>query len=68
VRTPDARDGRVWLLTVTPEGEKKCAWFSALEASVAHDLLGSLSAADTARLNKVLQTLQAQLDRLGGDV
>jgi DNA-binding MarR family transcriptional regulator len=68
VRTPDERDRRVWCLTVTPEGEEKCAWFSALEARVAHDLLGTLSATDTTRLNKVLQTVQAQLDQLGRDV
>lgn len=63
-RTPDAQDKRVWRLSVTPEGDKKCAWFSGLEAGVAQDLLGSLSASDSALLSQVLQTVQAQLDRL----
>jgi DNA-binding MarR family transcriptional regulator len=64
VRTPDAQDKRVWRLSVTPEGDEKCAWFSGLEAGVAQDLLGSLSTSDSALLRQVLQTVQAQLDRL----
>jgi DNA-binding MarR family transcriptional regulator len=64
VRTPDERDRRVWCLTVTPEGEEKCDWFSALEARVAQDLLGALSKSDSVLLDEVLQSVQAQLDRL----
>lgn len=67
VRTPDERDRRVWCLTVTPEGEAKCAWFSALEARVAQDLLGTLSQDDSALLGQVLATVQGQLDRLNTD-
>ena len=67
VRTPDERDRRVWCLTVTPQGEEKCAWFSALEARVAQDLLGTLSPDDSALLGQVLATVQGQLDRLNTD-
>eukprot|EP01030_Chromulinospumella_sphaerica_P022441 gene22441-22421_t len=52
-RTPAPDDGRVWLLTVTPEGEEKCTWFSALEAQVATELLGKMSAADSVVLGRL---------------
>jgi DNA-binding MarR family transcriptional regulator len=67
-RTPDERDRRVWCLSVTAEGEAKCSWFSALEASLAHDLFGQLSAADSLQLNTVLRAVQMQIDALGTDV
>ena len=67
LRTPDERDGRVWRLTATSEGEAKCEWFTALELGVAHDLLGTLSVTDPAQLGKLLATVQAQLDRINTD-
>jgi DNA-binding MarR family transcriptional regulator len=67
-RTPDERDRRVWCLSVTAEGEEKCRWFSALEASLAHDLFGTLAAADRQQLDAVLQAVQTQIDALNTDV
>lgn len=67
LRTPDERDRRVWLLTVTPEGDDKCAWFAALEATVAQDLLGGLSAAQSALLTEVLGHVQTRLDGMNHD-
>lgn len=64
IRTPDERDKRVWLLTVTAEGDAKCQWFTALEAAVAQDLLGGLPARDGVRLMQILDTVQARLDGL----
>ncbi len=63
-RSTDERDRRVWRLHVTPEGEQQCTWFTALEAQVAHDLMGHVSTKDHAVLLKVLQSVQTTLDQL----
>jgi DNA-binding MarR family transcriptional regulator len=63
-RTTDEADRRVWRLNLTPEGDARCAWFVALEAQVAQDLMGHLSPADSTQLNRTLQTVQARLDEI----
>lgn len=65
VRTPDARDRRVWRLTVTPQGEQKCGWFSDMEAALARELFSALTLKETAQLDAVLQTVQARIDAMG---
>jgi len=62
VRTPDTRDRRAWCLTVTPEGEQKCVWFSAIEADVATALFGGVDAEQRQALEKILADLQRRLD------
>ncbi len=66
-RSTDERDRRVWRLYLTPEGEARSTWFSALEASVARDLMGHLSADDSAQLTRMLHSVQAQLGALGSE-
>lgn len=66
-RSTDERDRRVWRLHLTPQGEAQCAWFTALEAQVAHDLMGHLSPEDSARLNQVLQSVKTQVDGLASE-
>lgn len=63
-RTPDALDGRVWRLGVTTAGAKECARFRAVEAEVAADLLGGLSAQEREQLQRVLETLRTRLEQL----
>ncbi|WP_138512934.1 MarR family winged helix-turn-helix transcriptional regulator [Rhodoferax bucti] len=63
-RSTDERDRRVWRLYLTPDGEARCAWFTALEAQVAHDLMAHLSPDDSAQLNRVLQSVQGRVDGL----
>jgi DNA-binding MarR family transcriptional regulator len=65
LRTPDERDRRVWLLTVTPEGEQKATWFAGMEAVLAQDLFGALTAKEAAQLDAVLQMVQARIDAMG---
>jgi DNA-binding MarR family transcriptional regulator len=64
VRTPDTRDRRAWCLTVTPEGEQKCVWFSAIEADVATALFGGVDATQCLALHEQLAQLQARFDVL----
>lgn len=66
-RSTDERDRRVWRLYLTPEGATRSAWFSALEAQVAQDLMGHLSPEDSAQLNRMLHSVQAQLNGLGSE-
>lgn len=61
VRTPDERDRRVWRLVVTPEGEEKCQWFSAIEAQLATDLFGGLGAPACEQLEQLLNELRARI-------
>jgi DNA-binding MarR family transcriptional regulator len=61
-RTPDERDRRMWRLAVTPEGEAKCQWFSAIEARVATDLFGGLEADARARLEQLLTELRERVN------
>lgn len=63
-RVTDERDRRVWRLHLTPQGEQECAWFLAVEAQVAQDLMGHVGAKDNAVLLKVLQSVQTTLDQL----
>ena len=63
-RSTDEADRRVWHLHLTPDGEARCDWFIALEAQLAEDLIGHLNPADSAQLNRTLQTVQTQLDQL----
>ncbi|MGV8805186.1 MAG: MarR family winged helix-turn-helix transcriptional regulator [Polaromonas sp.] len=62
VRTPDERDRRVWRLAVTPEGEKKCRWFSAIEAQLAMDLFGGLAAKECEQLEQQLNALRERIN------
>jgi len=66
-RSTDERDRRVWRLYLTPQGEARSTWFSALEANVARDLMGHLSADDSAQLTRMLHSVQAQLGALGSE-
>lgn len=61
VRSPDAKDGRVWHLTVTPEGERQCAWFFAIEADIAGELFGQLGKAEQAQLEAILATVTQRM-------
>lgn len=61
VRTPDERDRRVWRLTVTPEGEDKCQWFSAIEAQLATDMFGGLGASAREQLEQLLNELRERI-------
>lgn len=63
VRTPDERDRRVWRLDVTPEGEEKCRWFSAIEAQLATDMLGGIGTQALGQLEQLLNELR---ERIGG--
>jgi DNA-binding MarR family transcriptional regulator len=67
-RSTDERDRRVWRLYLTPEGATRSAWFSALEAQVAQDLMGHLSADDSEVVVRVLQSVQAKLDELNNSL
>lgn len=67
-RSTDERDRRVWRLYLTPEGATRGAWFSALEAQVAQDLMGHLSADDSEVVVRVLQSVQAKLDELNNSL
>ncbi len=67
-RNTDERDRRVWRLYLTPEGATRSAWFSALEAQVAQDLMGHLSADDSEVVVRVLQSVQAKLDELNNSL
>lgn len=62
LRTPDARDRRAWQLTVTPAGEAKCVWFSAIEAEVATVMFGGADEAQRGALKNILGDLQGRLD------
>jgi DNA-binding MarR family transcriptional regulator len=62
VRTPDERDRRVWRLTITPEGEEKCQWFSAIEAQLATDMFGGLAIQEREQLEKVLNDLRERIN------
>jgi DNA-binding MarR family transcriptional regulator len=67
VRTPDARDRRVWRLAVTPSGEEKCQWFSTIEAQLATDLFGELGATECAQLEQLLNGLRARISVVAED-
>jgi DNA-binding MarR family transcriptional regulator len=60
-RIPDERDRRVWRLAVTPEGEKKCQWFVAIETQLAADMFGGLSAKERGQLEHVLSEIRARI-------
>ncbi|WP_158590515.1 MarR family winged helix-turn-helix transcriptional regulator [Noviherbaspirillum cavernae] len=62
VRSPDAHDRRVWRLTVTPEGEEKCQWFTAIEAQLATDMLGGLGAKECVQLEQLLNELRGRIN------
>jgi DNA-binding MarR family transcriptional regulator len=64
VRTQDQRDRRIWRLAVTPAGEQKSLWFSALEAELANDLFGSSSGIECAQLEPMLKQLRSRIDAL----
>ena len=61
VRTPDERDRRVWRLAVTPEGEEKCRWFSAIEAQLASDMFGGLGAKESEQFELLLNELRERI-------
>lgn len=62
LRTTDARDRRIWRLAVTPEGEKKCQWFSAIEATLAEDMFGGFSVNEREQLEQRLSELNRRLN------
>jgi DNA-binding MarR family transcriptional regulator len=62
LRSPDANDRRVWRLAVTPAGDQKCQWFSALEAQLAADLFGGMAAGELEPLAQHLTLLQQRMD------
>lgn len=67
VRSADPHDGRVWRLNVTRAGERLCAWFTAIEAQLAQDLLGGLSPRAQTAMQTLLTEMQARLNALSGD-
>ena len=66
-RSTDERDRRVWRLYLTPDGEARCDWFTALEAGVARDLMGHLNPNDGAQLNRILRSVQGRVDGLASE-
>jgi DNA-binding MarR family transcriptional regulator len=66
-RTPDERDKRVWRLAVTPEGEEKCQWFSAIEAQLAVDMFGALGARELEQLEHMLSELRDRIKVVAED-
>lgn len=62
VRSPDEKDRRVWRLAVTPEGEEKCQWFSAIEAQLAADMFGGLTSKEREQLEEMLNDLRARIN------
>ncbi len=60
-RSPDEQDRRVWRLNVTPAGEKECAWFLAIEAELAGDLFGGLTAKEREQLLQLLGGVQERI-------
>lgn len=60
-RTPDEQDRRVWRLNVTPTGEKECAWFLAIEASLATDLFGGLGTREREALVRLMNDLRERI-------
>jgi DNA-binding MarR family transcriptional regulator len=68
VRTQDECDRRVWRLAVTPAGEQKSHWFSAIEAGLANDLFGDLfgnrAGVECAQMEPLLTQLRERVDAL----
>jgi len=64
LRTPDAQDGRVWRLSVTAEGAKKCTWFFAIEAELANALFGEFNKTERAQLDNMLTALRGRMDEV----
>jgi DNA-binding MarR family transcriptional regulator len=60
-RSPDELDRRVWRLNVSAAGEKECAWFLAIEASLAGDLFGGLAAKEREQLVQLLGGVQERI-------
>jgi DNA-binding MarR family transcriptional regulator len=60
-RKPDASDGRVWRLHVTPRGDTQCAEFVRMETAVADTLFASMDTAQRADLAQLLESMQARL-------
>lgn len=67
VRTPDERDRRVWRLAVTPEGEEKSQWFSAIETRLATDMFGGLGTKERAQLEQLLKALRERIQVVAED-
>ena len=58
-RTPDARDGRLLRMSVTPAGIKEVKRFIALETEIAHHLFGELAGDEVEQLRALAgQVLQ----------
>jgi DNA-binding MarR family transcriptional regulator len=62
VRTADPQDLRLWRLTVTPAGDEKCAWFTALEAQLATDMMGGLALQERTQLERLLTELRKRIE------
>jgi DNA-binding MarR family transcriptional regulator len=62
VRIQDERDRRVWRLVVTPEGEEKSHWFTAIETKLAMDMFGELDATDRAQLEQLFKDLRERIN------
>lgn len=67
LRTPDAQDGRVWRLSVTAAGAKKCSWFFAIEAELAQALFGEFKNAEQTQLDSMLTALRERMDKVIAD-
>jgi DNA-binding MarR family transcriptional regulator len=64
VRSADEQDRRIWRLTLTAEGKKKCQWFSAIEAQLATDMLSGLAPAQRAAFDAALAVLRERIQQL----
>ena len=65
-RHPDADDRRVWQIRVTPEGRDLVARVSAIDESLRTELRAGITRAERQALSAVLQQLQSNLRRAGG--
>lgn len=66
-RSPDEQDRRVWRLSVTPAGEKACAWFLAIEAQLASEMFGGLTAKEREQLERLLNGVRERIHRTVDD-
>ena len=64
LRSADEQDRRIWRLTLTAEGKKKCQWFSAIEAQLATDMLAGLAPAQRAAFDAALAVLRDRIAQL----
>jgi Transcriptional regulators len=66
-RHPDADDRRVWQIQVTPTGKDVVARVTAIDETLRTELRAGISRAERQALSAVLQQLQSNLRRAGGN-